>query len=219
MKVTVCRRIQGCLLKMKLVMLSHFFLGVQFVLRTVQLFLGNNEVLRDEGEAIESGFVALFYALTPPDEAENPYYKTTAFPGEAFLTFEISLDSYPREIGVELRDSDGTVIFYRPPRFYVEILETLVETISIPEESRSYTLKVADTFGDGLAQRRKAGYKLYEGSAANGTLIVESNFESVAFEETSFTTGIAETSGAISTRWSVSMGFTSLFFGVVVTFI
>lgn len=51
---------------------------------------------------------------------------------------------------MELRASDGTLIWYSPPRFYDVPGATVQERISLPDVTDRYTLTIGDTNGNGL---------------------------------------------------------------------
>ena len=106
----------------------------------------------------------------------NDFEDEFAFPGNQAIRLVVVMDEYPWEIGLELRTSDKTLIWYRPPRYYSrQVKETVVEIISLPEKSDNYTLTVGDTFGDGL------------GEGAIGIRITTQNGKELA--STSFQTG------------------------------
>ena len=108
-------------------------------------------------------FVTLFYATL--DEPERRYDDDRIFPDGLSLSLVISFDLFPHEIGVEVRFSNGTLLFYRPPGyFYPFVNGTATETISIPAEPHNYTLLVADTYGDGLGDSTTTGFTLDDGN-------------------------------------------------------
>ena len=125
---------------------------------------------------------------------------------ENFLTLELRFDQYPEEIALQLRVSDsetslerersGTVIFFRPPRFYADYVDqTVVEVIPTPQinpgASRQFTFIVTDSYGDGLccnwAGSTESGYTLYKGEKEENVVLASSRFEASAREITTFT--------------------------------
>jgi hypothetical protein len=161
---------------------------------TVQLFLedslGDFELINESGP-FDGYFVSfLFYATTA--EPEHPYYEVPSVDGDyESLTLTISFDEFPEEIGIELRSRNGTLIFYRPPRFYIdEALVSTVETIVLLAEADEYILTVFDVYGDGMEKGFDAGYSLEHGSI----LLASSDFETGFSENVSFAIGFAESS-------------------------
>ena len=118
----------------------------------VVLFLqnANGAFQRIEGQV--GGFLYrtthIFYASL--GAVPDAFYSRTAYPGNDIVNVEIIFDEYPWEIGMELRSSDGTRIWYNPPRFYEAPDATIRERISIPNVADAYTFTIGDTNGDGL---------------------------------------------------------------------
>jgi hypothetical protein len=126
--------------------------------------------------------VFLFYAtLGAP---EMPYYATTDYPGDTTLPVQFTFDSFPEEIGLELRFGNGTLVFYRPPRYYWQYDggATIIERIPLPSVPHAYVFTVADAFGDGLEPDSAAGYIV--GRTDNP--IVASPFSTGPIESTAF---------------------------------
>lgn len=175
----------------------------------MQVFLGTTdtddtsrmifEAAGDFESSVDFSFIASFNS--EPTTAPQ-------FDGDAFLTLELRTDLYPEELGLQLRASNSetaisrqsnredTVIFFRPPRHYLDFVDHLVtEKIPIPTShpgtNRQYILIVTDSYGDGMCcnwvGNLETGYTLYEGEPDDDNTIVTSRFEASAREITSFT--------------------------------
>ena len=167
-------------------------------------------ILQEDGNfggGVDVSFVASFAAeptLAPQIDGNN------------FLSLELRFDQYPEEIAVQLRTTDsgtsiqrddsGIVLFFRPPRYYVDYVEqTVIETIPIPDDiegaGREYTFIITDSYGDGLccnwAEGRDTGYTLYRGDPNDMDVIITSRFETSSREVTVFTVD-GPISGSIS---------------------
>jgi hypothetical protein len=92
----------------------------------------------------------LFYATL--GEPVQPYYEAARFPGNTTLRVSIDFVAPPQDVGVELRLFNGTLVFYRPPRYYSQYADgsTVVEEISVPEQPQSYVFTI-EAVGGGTA--------------------------------------------------------------------
>jgi len=174
----------------------------------IQLFLGTDDV-GDESKTIYSTNGDFnrgmdFSFLTSMGNQE--IIDIPMIPRENFLTLELYFDLYPGEVGIQLRVYDDdvvverqtrqdTVIFFRPPRFYSDYVnERVTERIPIifPTQGArmDFTLIVTDSFSDGLCctsnKTEQAGYRLYYDDPVLGDLLIDSLFEEVGREVTSF---------------------------------
>lgn len=114
----------------------------------------------------------------------NDFEDELAFPGNQAIRLVVVMDEYPWEIGLELRTSDKTLIWYRPPRYYSrQVKETVVEIISLPEKLANYTLTVGDTFGDGLGEGA-IGIRI---TTQNGKELASTSFQTGERESLTFT--------------------------------
>eukprot|EP00977_Amphora_coffeiformis_P014079 scaffold3849_cov179-Amphora_coffeaeformis.AAC.17 len=126
--------------------------GLETLSDAIVLFLqnANGNFQRIEGQV--GGFSYrtshLFYASL--GVVQDAFYSRTTYPGNQIVNVKIIFDEYPWEIGMELRSSDGTRIWWLPPRFYEVPGATVTERISIPDVSDTYTFTIGDTNGDGL---------------------------------------------------------------------
>ena len=156
---------------------------------SVELFLkdsGGQNVKIDglDSNGFEDIHVFLFYATL--EEPEQPFYEVPSFPGNTTFPFSIQFDYYPEEIGVEIRFANGTLLFYRPPRFYSEYSATAVsDLVPMPSEPHEYIFRIHDIYEDGLDADGSVvtGYILGEKSDP----IASSDFVSGSSEAWSFT--------------------------------
>jgi hypothetical protein len=103
----------------------------------------------DRGDSGSSGLVVLFYATL--EEPGQPYYEATDYPGNTTLRVSIDFIAPPQDVGIELRILNGTLIFYRPPRYYSQYYSsTVVEEIPVPEEPEQYIFNI-QAVGGGTA--------------------------------------------------------------------
>lgn len=136
-------------------------------------------------EQFLTGINVLFYATT--GDPVDPFYQQTVASSTSAMTLQISFDAYPEEIGVEIRDSNGNVVFYRPPRFfYPDVLRTYTERFSIPNDAESYTFTIVDVYGDGFGSSGTTGYGLFAGDPSTGRLVASGDFVSGAAESHAF---------------------------------
>ena len=191
-----------------------------YTIHSVELFLGTVDsedetrvILKEDGDfggGVDVSFVASFAAeptLAPQID------------GTSFLSLELRFDQYPEEIAVQLRTTDsetsiqrdddsGIVLFFRPPRYYVDHVEqTVIEKIPIPDDiegvGREFTFIITDSYGDGLccnwAGERDTGYTLYRGDPSDMDVIITSKFETSSREVSVFTVD-GPVGGSISTN-------------------
>jgi hypothetical protein len=152
------------------------------------------------GGGIDTSFVASFGTVSTPAPLSV---------GNNFLTLELRLDQYPEEIAIQLRiseseaaveqrDASGTVLFFRPPRYFAgKAGETVVEKIPLPEidpgTTRQFTFIITDSYGDGLCcnwvgtTSVDPGYTLYLGETSDNVILKTSTFEASSREVGTFT--------------------------------
>jgi hypothetical protein len=128
----------------------------------------------------------IFYSTLDEEDIETPYYNIQSYANSSagFLTMEIKFDEddYPSEIAWELVAEDGTTIVYRPPRYYTgREGDVVTETFAMPPSNQEYTLRFADTYGDGMV--RTSTYKLMD---QNEKVLVQSRFRQKSLEENTF---------------------------------
>jgi hypothetical protein len=103
----------------------------------------------DRGDSGSSGLTVLFYATL--EEPGQPYYKATDYPGNTTLRAAIDFIAPPQDVGIELHILNGTLIFYRPPRYYSQYYSsTVVEEIPVPEFPEQYIFNI-QAVGGGTA--------------------------------------------------------------------
>ena len=113
--------------------------------------------------------VVFFYASADGTGAD-PFDTPKSYPGGKTVTFEITFDEFPEDVSIRLY-SGLEEVWFRPFRYYInEALQTVTESIPIPNESRDYTLSVRDARGDGIGS---TSYKILYG----GEILVENTFE------------------------------------------
>eukprot|EP00934_Nitzschia_sp_Nitz4_P004364 Nitzschia sp. Nitz4//scaffold232_size35869//9056//12145//NITZ4_007804-RA/size35869-processed-gene-0.17-mRNA-1//-1//CDS//3329543321//4354//frame0 len=179
----------------------------------VKLYLGTTEedpdflIFESDGD-FDGGVDFTFLASEDADATLSPIVD-----GDAYLTLQLYLDLYPEEVGVQLRAfppvatasrqdiDDGYILFFRPPRYYVDMPNQMVtERIPIPAvaegQSQEFILIVTDSFSDGLCcgwnRTETTGYVLYEGKPSSGVIIVESPFIGGDREVSTFYIGTEE---------------------------
>jgi hypothetical protein len=162
-------------------------------------------IFENKGEfegSLDFSFISSFNA--------DPNSSTSApnINNDFFLTLELRLDLYPQEIGFQVRaknsetaisrqNREDTVIFFRPPRYYIDkARQTVTEIIPLPTispgASREFTFIITDSHGDGLCCTwngnggEKAGYTMFERGPGLGKLLFSSNMEGVEKEVKSF---------------------------------
>ena len=92
----------------------------------------------------------MFFYATADGTIADPFDTPKSFPGGKSLTLEITFDEFPEEISITLF-SEVDKIWFRPFRFYInQALNTVTETIPIPNELREYTISIRDASGDGI---------------------------------------------------------------------
>ena len=173
---------------------------------SVQLFLGGSgsgsegRIILDEDGDFGGGVDITFVASFDSEPTTAPQID-----GNNFLSLELRFDQYPEEIAVQLRindsetasqrDDSGSVLFFRPPRYYVDHVEqTVIEKIPIPDTtagtSQQFTFIITDSYGDGLccnwAGALDTGYTLYRGDPKNMDAIITSKFETSSREVSVF---------------------------------
>ena len=160
----------------------------------LKLFLENDNGTRIQIRQLDSQllqqkyYVVLFYATLSDDVSR--FDDDKSFDNEVPLTFEITFDDYPEEVGMEIRSVDGTLLFYRPPRYYFEhVGETVQEVISFPPQQQEYYLSVVDVFGDGLGDKEETGYVL---KSPDGAELVRNSFVGGKGEAHKFTWPVRE---------------------------
>lgn len=145
---------------------------------------GNYEKIHDEDESFTTMF-HMFYATLDESSIDSPFDGGNKFSNSTtFLRMTVQFDDYPEEFGWQATTEAGDVVAYRPPRYYFgKVKDSDSVDFRVPEEETKFTLRVVDTYGDGLLGS-STSYKITD---AGGEVLVESQFRSGAEETKTFT--------------------------------
>jgi hypothetical protein len=120
--------------------------------------------------------------------------------GDKYITLQLGLDTFPAEIGYQLRvrdrsatdisrnnADDGQILVFRPQGYYANRVKELVyEQIVLPtlppNMERDFIFIISDQYGDGLccdwgSEEVSPGYSIYEGEATEENLILSSEMK------------------------------------------
>lgn len=152
------------------------------------LFLRNSQgdfvEFHSESAAFTGRANRLFYATL--DAVQDAFFEDKVFSGGSVLQLVINFDEYPSEIGGGIRASDGSLMLYRPPRFFSRegTSSPYVESFSIPSATDTYTCTFGDTFGDGLGADLNTGYSI---TNSIGGVLGQSSFATGSTDAITFT--------------------------------
>lgn len=173
--------------------------AVQVLLGTQDTTDRSKAILESRGSDMKQSLEITFTSWEKNNEATLPPIFTD---NDKYVTIQLGLDSYPQEIGYQLRvrdrsvveisrnddnSEDGQIVVFRPQgSFANRVKEVVYEQVELPvlppNMERDFIFIITDQYGDGLccdwgSEQVNPGYSIYEGDALPANLILSSQMK------------------------------------------